>query len=97
MLEILILENKEHNVFFYLLEHSLDKTVTKSESSSSKRVQNAGVDVGVVLVVVTIADREDVQLSHVVGPKNNGEPLIVGHMLKVCIFKTDISKDVQVM
>ena len=71
LLKILILENKEHK-FFDLLEHSLDKTVTKSESSSSKRVQNAGVDVGVVLVVVTIADREDVQLSHVVGPKNNG-------------------------
>ena len=55
--------------------------MTKSEGRSGKGVEDGRVDLGVVLVVVSIGDGEDVDLSHVVGAKDDGEPLVVGDML----------------
>ena len=55
----------------------------KSEGSCSKDVGQGGVDGGVVLVVVPVGDREDVQLGHVLSSQNNWQPLIVRCVLQI--------------
>ena len=65
----------------YLLQHALDQSVSKSEGSSGKRVENVGVDSDIVLVVVAIGDRENVQLCHVVCAQDQGQPFIVSDVL----------------
>ena len=69
-----------------LLKHALDQSVAKSEGSSSKGVEDVGVDLAVILGVVAIGDRQDVQLSHVVCTKHNWQPFIVGNMLKIASY-----------
>ena len=55
--------------------------MTESEGSCGEGVEDGGVDLGVVLVVVAVADWEDVQLRHVVGAEDDGQPLVVGDVL----------------
>ena len=74
----------DNDVNLYLLQHALDQWVTESEGSCGEWVEDGGVDLGVVLVVVTVADREDVQLRHVVGAEDDGQPLVVGDVLVLC-------------
>lgn len=55
--------------------------MTKSEGSRGKRVENVWVDGGIILAVVAIGDREDVQLCHVVCAQHQGQPFIVSDVL----------------
>ena len=64
-----------------LLHHSLNKCVSESEGSGGKAVQDCRVDLLVVLVVVPVGKRQDVQLTHVLRPKDDGQPLVVGDVL----------------
>ena len=65
----------------YLLQESLHKRVTKSEGGSGKAVDDGRVDGGVVLVVVPIRHRQDVQLRHELRPKYNWQPFVVCDVL----------------
>ena len=64
--------------------------MAESEGGGSEGVENGGVDLGVVLVVVAVGDGEDVQLRHVVGAEDQGQPLVVSDVLRVSvsIYKT---------
>ena len=57
----------------------------KSEGGGSEGVENSGVDLGVVLVIVAVGDGEDVQLCHVVGAEDQGQPLVVSDVLRVSV------------
>ena len=63
------------------LQCSLDQGVTESEGRRREGVQNGGVDLAVVLVVVAVGDGEDVELCHVVRAEDQGQPLVVGDVL----------------
>ena len=65
-----------------LLQHSLYESVTKSEGGSGEGVEDGGVDVVVILAAVALQDWEDVQLLHVFHSKHNGQPLVVGDVLR---------------
>ena len=66
---------------YYLLQQSLHKRVSESEGSRGEAVDDGGVDLGVVLVVVTVGHGQDVQLRHVLRPKHNRQPLVVCDVL----------------
>ena len=55
--------------------------MSKSEGSSSEGVQYGRVDLAVILVVVTVADGQNVQLRHVVRAQHQGQPLVVRDVL----------------
>ena len=55
--------------------------MTESEGRRREGVQNGGVDLAVVLVVVAVGDGEDVELCHVVRAEDQGQPLVVGDVL----------------
>ena len=65
----------------YLLQKSLHKRVSESEGSRGEAVDDGGVDLGVVLVVVTVGHGQNVQLRHVLRPKHNRQPLVVCDVL----------------
>ena len=58
--------------------------MAKSEGSSGEAVEDGGVDLGVVLRIVSIGQRQDVQFLHEICPKNNRQPLVVGDVLQLC-------------
>ena len=55
--------------------------MAKSERRASEGVDDAGVYLAVVLLVVAIPDRQDVQLVHEVSAKHDRQPLVVGDVL----------------
>ena len=64
-----------------LLEHSLDERVAESEGCAGEGVEDGGVDGGVVLVVVSVGEGEDLQLGHVVRAQHQRQPLVVRDVL----------------
>ena len=64
--------------------------MSESEGGRSEGVENARVDLGVILIVVPVRDGQDVQLRHVVGAEDQGQPLVVSDVLRVSvsIYKT---------
>ena len=55
--------------------------MSESEGSCGEAVDDGGVDLGVVLVVVTVGHWQNVQLRHVLRPKHNRQPLVVCDVL----------------
>ena len=55
--------------------------MSESEGSRGEAVDDGRIDLGVVLVVVTVGHRQDVQLRHVLRPKHNRQPLVVCDVL----------------
>ena len=55
--------------------------MAKSVCGRSEGVENGRVDLAVVVVVESLGEREDVQLSHEVSPQDDGQPLVVMNML----------------
>ena len=55
--------------------------MTKSEGCCGERVENAGVDVRLVLVTVQTRG-EDLEVAHEVRTEDNWEPLVVSYVLK---------------
>ena len=74
------LANK-HWQYLNLLQKSLHKRVSESEGSRGEAVDDGGVDLGIVLVVVTVGHGQNVQLRHVLRPKHNRQPLVVCDVL----------------
>ena len=59
----------------------MHKRVAKSEGGCGEAVDDGGVDGGVVLVVVAVGHRQDVQLRHVLRAKHNWQPFVVRDVL----------------
>ena len=55
--------------------------MSKSEGGRSKAVEYGWVDPVTVLVAVSVTEREDVQLVHVVRSQHYGQPLVVRDVL----------------
>ena len=55
--------------------------MSESEGGRSEGVENARVDLGVILIVVPVRDGQDVQLRHVVGAQHQRQPLVVSDVL----------------
>ena len=71
----------KHWQYLNLLQKSLHKRVSESEGSRGEAVHDRGVDLGIVLVVVTVGHGQNVQLRHVLRPKHNRQPLVVCDVL----------------
>ena len=55
--------------------------MTKSESSGGKAVEDRRIDLWVVSCIVSLGQRQDVQLLHEISAKDDGQPLVVGDVL----------------
>ena len=55
--------------------------MAKSESSRGEAVEDGRIDLWVVSCIVSLGQRQDVQLLHEVSAKDDGQPLVVGDVL----------------
>ena len=56
--------------------------MAKSESSRGEAVEDGRIDLWVVSCIVSLGQRQDVQLLHEVSAKDDGQPLVVGDVLE---------------
>lgn len=63
------------------LDSGGQKRVSETESSGGESVDDVGVDVGVVAVPVALLLEEQTELLHDFLAKNDGQELVVGHVL----------------
>ena len=78
--------NKGLSNYQHLLHHALDEGVSKSEGGGGKAVEDGWVDPVAVLAAVSMTERKDVQLVHVVRSQHYGKPLIVCDVLERTIL-----------
>ena len=66
---------------WYLLKHSLNQGMAKSEGCCGEAVDDCGVDGVPVAVGVAVGEGKDVQLVHVVCAEDDGQPLVIRDVL----------------